>query len=172
MLSSYRQLTLRSHCNDGLMLRRASQRFCDISLGFWSFRRYKMARKKSISVADVERLVEPKKGNVAAIARALGVSRSTVWSRVQESVTLQRALHDARETMLDNVESRLYSNALKGNVPSILFILRTQGGRRGWNERVEHVGEGGGPIKITEVVVERPSVHRTVADEWRDQGIG
>jgi hypothetical protein len=99
-----------------------------------------MADKK-IAVADIEPLVEKYNGNVAAIARALGVNRSTVWARVQESVTLKAALENAREAMLDNAESVLYQKVLIGSTPELLFFLKTQGKRRGYTEKLEVIVE-------------------------------
>lgn len=97
---------------------------------------------QKISVADIEPLVNEYKGNVAAIARKLGVNRSTVWARVQDSSTLKAALEDARETMLDNAESKLYQKVLDGDTVSLLFFLKTQGRSRGYIEKqeVEHGG--------------------------------
>ncbi len=95
-----------------------------------------MANKK-IAVADIEPLVEKFSGNVAAIARALGVNRSTVWARIQESATLRAALDAARETMLDNAESVLYQAVLRGQTAELLFFLKTQGKRRGYTEKLE-----------------------------------
>ncbi len=63
---------------------------------------------RRITNADVEQHIEPTKGNVAAIARALGTSRGTVWNRIQSSPSLQTLLAESRETMIDNAESALY----------------------------------------------------------------
>lgn len=95
-----------------------------------------MAEKK-IAVADIEPLIEKFNGNVAAIARSLGVNRSTVWARVQESSTLKAALEAARESMLDNAESVLYRKVLEGSTPELIFFLKTQGKRRGYTEKLE-----------------------------------
>lgn len=92
---------------------------------------------KKITIADVEPLIEKLHGNIAAIARTLGVNRGTVWNRVIESKTLQVSLEQARETMLDNAESKLYSNALNGDTTSLIFFLKTQGKRRGYTERLD-----------------------------------
>lgn len=90
-----------------------------------------------ISVADVLPLVEPNKGNVAAIARQLGVTRGTIWNRCNESPTLMQALEDAREAMIDNAESMLYKKVLEGSTPELIFFLKTQGRRRGYFEKQE-----------------------------------
>lgn len=90
-----------------------------------------------ISVADVLPLVEPNKGNVAAIARHLRVNRSTIWNRCKESPTLMQALEDAREAMLDNAESMLYKKVLEGSTTELIFFLKTQGRNRGYFEKQE-----------------------------------
>lgn len=101
-----------------------------------------------ITVADVMPLVEPTKGNVAQIARQLGVNRSTVWLRCQESPTLMAALESARESMLDNAESVLYKKVLEGSTVELLFFLKTQGRNRGYVERQEIVTPKDSPFTI------------------------
>jgi len=101
---------------------------------------------RRVTNADVEQHIEPTKGNVAAIARALGTSRGTVWNRIQSSPALQALLADARETMLDNAESSLYRAVLNGEAWAVCFFLKTQGKGRGYVERQEVTGADGGPL--------------------------
>lgn len=96
-------------------------------------------------------LIDERRGNVASVARALGVTRTTTYKHIARYPTVQQALEDARETMLDNAESVLYKKVLEGSTAELIFFLKTQGWRRGWTERVEHSGPGGGPIPITAV---------------------
>ena len=100
-------------------------------------------RRRLISNADVLPLVEKYSGNVAAIAKALHVSRGTVWNRVQSSPELQALLEDAREGMLDNAESSLYRAVIAGEAWAVCFLLKTQGKGRGYIEKVqqEHSGD-------------------------------
>jgi hypothetical protein len=104
-----------------------------------------MAEK--ITVKQIEELIDAKKGNVSAIARTLKVARNTVYKRIRESSTLQQMLDDARETMLDNAESVLYSKVLAGDVTSLIFFLKTQGKSRGYVERQERTGKDGEPME-------------------------
>ena len=103
---------------------------------------------KKILVSDVEPHIVPLNGNIAAIARKLGVSRNTVYARIRESVTLQQMLEDARETMLDNAESMLYRKVLDGDNTALIFFLKTQGKSRGYTERQELTGADGDTIKV------------------------
>lgn len=127
-----------------------------------------MTTPRKIAIADIEPLVEKYNGNVAAIARALGVNRSTVWARVQESANLQAALESARETMLDNAESVLYKKVLEGSTPELIFFLKTQGKGRGYVEKVhqEITGANGGPILIAPASIPLAEDELT---EWRQR---
>ena len=103
---------------------------------------------KKVLVSDVEPHIEPMNGNIAAIARKLGVSRGTVYNRISESTTLQQMLEDARETMVDNAESMLYKKVLDGDMTALIFFLKTQGKQRGYTQRQEISGPDGGPVVI------------------------
>lgn len=98
--------------------------------------------------ADIERLLVEKRGNIAATARALGVTRKTVYKRIDKSDKLQEILHDARETMLDNAETTLYDEALNGNTTALIFFLKTQGKSRGYVERQEMTGADGDALRV------------------------
>lgn len=103
---------------------------------------------KKILVEDVEPLIDEKRGNIAAIARALDVSRHTVYARINESVTLQGKLDDARESMIDTAESQLYQQIEDGNMTAIIFFLKTRGKSRGYVERQEVTGADGGAVEF------------------------
>lgn len=88
------------------------------------------------------------RGNLSAVARALGVSRTTLYKFLQAHPTAQQAVEEARETMLDHAESMLYRKVLDGDTTALIFFLKTQGRRRGYVERVETTGRDGGPVQI------------------------
>jgi hypothetical protein len=92
---------------------------------------------KKATAKQVAALIEDTKGNVAVIAKRLGVNRSTVWNRCKETPTLMAALEQARESMKDNAESALYKAVLSGNITAMIFFLKTQGKDRGYVERQE-----------------------------------
>ncbi len=106
-----------------------------------------MSRKKKILVKDVEPLVKECQGNIAAVARKLKVSWSTVDRRVKESKSLQMAVKEAREASLDLAESKLEEKIREGNLTAIIFKLKTQGADRGYSQRHEITGKAGKPIK-------------------------
>jgi transposase-like protein len=87
-------------------------------------------------------------GNLAAVARAMGVSREGIRKHLQKHPSAQQALEESRETMLDNAESVLYKKALEGSTPELLFFLKTQGKSRGYIERQEVTGKDGASLSI------------------------
>lgn len=82
------------------------------------------------------------RGNVAAIARKLGVARSSVIEFIQARDTLLAIQADVREGRLDDAESALDRAVLAGEGWAICFLLKTQAKGRGYVEKqqVEHSG--------------------------------
>jgi hypothetical protein len=109
--------------------------------------------KPKLNVSDTEAAIEKYSGNLTAVAKYFGVARMTVYRKIAKHASLQEALETARETMLDNVESTLYKQALEGNTTSMIFFLKTQGKSRGYVERQEHTGEDGEPLFPTQQIV-------------------
>ena len=96
-----------------------------------------------ISNKRVEEEIHKYHGNLSACARGLGRSRSWLYLHLESNPKLWDAVHEARETMLDNAESVLYKKVLAGSTPELLFFLKTQGKKRGYIERqqLEHSGD-------------------------------
>lgn len=102
----------------------------------------------AVPLKALEKAIYEKRGNLAAVARAFGVTRGAVAQRVQRSARLQKAVSEARETMLDNAETTLYDEALQGNTAALIFFLKTQGKPRGYTERQELTGADGGDLTV------------------------
>ena len=96
----------------------------------------------------VEERIYKYHGNLSAVARGVGRSRSWLYLYLEKNPDLWEAINEARETMLDNAESVLYQKVLAGSTPELLFFLKTQGKRRGYVERQEVSGPDNGPIEI------------------------
>lgn len=93
-------------------------------------------------------LIDEYSGNLSAVSRALGVNRLTVYRFMEKHPTVKQSLSEAREKMIDNVESKLYSKALDGDTTAMIFFLKTQGKARGYVERQEVTGADGGAIVV------------------------
>lgn len=110
---------------------------------------------------NVIQLIREKRGNLSAVARELKVSRPTLYKYLESRTTVQDALEEARETMLDEAEAKLYEKVLNGDTAELIFFLKTRGKSRGYVERTEHTGADGDAIKIKGYATVSP-------DDWDD----
>lgn len=74
-------------------------------------------------------------GLISHTAKALGCGRTILYSRIQKSATLKKALEDAREETADDIECELIKNAKAGKEASIFFYLKCLGKARGYVEK-------------------------------------
>jgi hypothetical protein len=105
-------------------------------------------RRNELTAEAVINKIKEMHGNVTSVSRAFKMSRQTLYKYINDHPTVQAALDESRETMIDNVESALYTKALKGDTASMIFFLKTQGKKRGYVERSEITGKDGGAIVV------------------------
>lgn len=105
--------------------------------------------QKRPSAAQVEDAIRKSAGNVTAAARGLGVGRTALHARIAKSPELQRILQEERESLVDMAESALRAEVLDRNMTAVIWTLKAspEAKRRGWGERHELSGPGGGPVK-------------------------
>lgn len=96
-------------------------------------------------------------GNMAAVGRKFGVTRTSVWEYVHDRESLKTILAEVKETFIDDIEGSLYRGAKEGNVTAQIFILKTQGKGRGYVERQEQTGADGQPIEVVVKHVSQPT---------------
>ena len=72
----------------------------------------------------------------------------TVRNYVKRHPRLAEVIEETVELNLDTAESQLMTLIANGNIAAVIFYLKTKGKARGYVERVEATGSGGGPIKI------------------------
>ena len=85
------------------------------------------------------------KGFVSVAARGLGCADNTVRNYIERYAVCKQAVTDARESMIDIAEGRLYQNINSGDNTAIIFYLKTQAKHRGYIERYEQKTEISGP---------------------------
>ena len=114
-----------------------------------------MARVNGHTLEEVINAIQEANGLLAAAARKLGVSRTTVYRYVNKYATVKSALDESRESNIDYVEGQLMKAINRGSVPAIMFFLKTVGKSRGYVERqeLEHTGKDGGPVAINMIEV-------------------
>lgn len=96
------------------------------------------------------------KGNKAATARMLGISRRRIAERIDRSVVLTALCQDMVEEILDTAEDNVYADVLKNDPTANRFVLSTRGKERGWASGVAGQGKGG------EIVVQ---INRLAGDD-------
>jgi hypothetical protein len=95
-----------------------------------------MARQR-YSQRRVADAIRSTRGLVSLAARQLGCDRSTVENYCDRYPTVRQALHDAREQRLDIAEAMLHSAVDRGELPAIMFYLKTVGKGRGYGDVVQ-----------------------------------
>ena len=90
-----------------------------------------------------EKIIE-KRGNLSVVARSFGKSRTWLYNALNDKYPeLWDDVKEARESLLDDAESELQKQMLRGNITALIFYLKTQGKGRGYVERQEFTGKDG-----------------------------
>ena len=97
-------------------------------------------------------------GNVSEATKQVPIHRTTHYNWLEADPEYAAAVEAIKESLIDRAEGVLHGLIGDGNVPAVLFFLKTQGKKRGYIERTEtDVTSGGQPIVFeTKVVKNRP----------------
>ena len=87
-------------------------------------------------------------GMISPAARKLGCSRNTITTYMKEYPEIAEAIEDANEEVNDVAELKLYDAIKRGEAWAVCFRLKTKGKSRGYIEKAEIGGAGGGPVSI------------------------
>ena len=87
-------------------------------------------------------------GMISPAARRLGCSRATIRSYMKQYPEIAEAIEDANEEVNDIAELKLLDAIKRGEAWAICFRLKTRAKNRGYIEKAEISGAGGGPVKI------------------------
>jgi hypothetical protein len=97
---------------------------------------------------EMIKALEESKGLIAPAARALGCSRDTIRSYLEEYTAVRQAKLDQREAVTDMAENALYQAILDREAWAVCFYLKCMAKDRGYVERAELTGAHGAPVKI------------------------
>ena len=107
------------------------------------------ARRGHMSEDVIAAAISGSLGNVAFIARRLGVSRMTIWRRISSSERLKELFDEENETMLDNAENELLSlmnpsvnEDPRSRLDALKYYLDCKGKRRGYGRQPIDVNLG------------------------------
>lgn len=107
-----------------------------------------MSKKRQNTAKKIIAAIKESKGLLTLAARKAGISYITVWRYTQDFPSVKQAVEEAKETMTDFAEGKLFEKISKGDITAIIFYLKTKGKSRGYIERHEVGGEGNQPITI------------------------
>lgn len=114
-----------------------------------------MANKRKFTITTFREAVRASNGIKSEVARKLKCSRQTVDTYLKKYPELQDELVKARDSFVDEAESRLMKAVKKNNLTAILFTLETLGKNRGWSKRTEITGiDGENVLKLPPEMVD------------------
>ena len=82
------------------------------------------------------------KGNLSRAADSLGCCRQTLYTRVTSEPEIKQVVDTCRERFLDSLEDVFQNKALSGDTTSGLFLLKTIGKKRGYDQDRDIMVEG------------------------------
>tara|TARA_R110000822_G_scaffold29551_3_gene86706 strand:+ start:2329 stop:2730 length:402 start_codon:yes stop_codon:yes gene_type:complete len=110
----------------------------------------KEQKRTEITKDQLLKQLEQNMGNVTLACHFGKCSRSTFYRYYETDTKFKIAVDDISEIAVDICESELWKQIKDGNVPCILFYLKTKGKSRGYVERQELTGQNGQPINWNE----------------------
>lgn len=89
---------------------------------------------KTIDKDALIKLIHKVRGNLSRVADQIGCHRSTIANRVEKESDLKQAVHDARQRWIDDIEDSAREQAANGDTTMGIFMLKTQGRSRGYDQ--------------------------------------
>lgn len=94
-------------------------------------------KSKKFSREQLIHAVTKTRGLVYLAAQGLGCTPQLIFKRAVQDPELKQLIHDERNRIIDFAEAKLVEAVGKGEAWAVCFLLKTQGRRRGYSERVE-----------------------------------
>lgn len=89
----------------------------------------------------IEALIKSR-GNISRAADKIGCCRHTLHSRINAEPAIKQVLDNCRERFLDDLEDVAQNKALSGDSVMTLFLLKTIGKKRGYDQDRDVIVEG------------------------------
>jgi len=122
-----------------------------------------LSNKSHYSDAVIEEALRLSAGIAGAAALKLNFTPQHMRYLIRNSAELQRIQVEARTNAVDLAEGKLFELINKGDKTCIIFLLKTHGKDRGYVERHEHGGVGGGPIPVAAVITDEATLAEAAA---------
>ena len=114
--------------------------------------------RRAAKITDRDRIARAiitARGVVGEAAHLLGIARNTLWEWTKREPWIREAIESETEALVDVLEQMTAEDAISGDATERRHFLRAKARHRGWGDRVELAGEGGGPISL-QVVIPQP----------------
>jgi len=105
-------------------------------------------KKREETAKRIIKALKETNGLLTMAATKSGIGYRTVCRYVAEYPSVKEAAQDAKESMLDFAEGKLYTKIKAGDNIAILFYLKTQGKARGYIERQEFANPTGESFRV------------------------
>ena len=86
--------------------------------------------------------VRKARGNISRAADKIGICRQTLHSRIKAEPCIKAVVDEYRERFLDDLEDVFQNKALSGDTISGMFLLKTLGKKRGYDQDRDVIVEG------------------------------
>jgi tRNA(Leu) C34 or U34 (ribose-2'-O)-methylase TrmL len=107
----------------------------------------KKEQKRTTITKDVLlKHLEQNMGNITLACHFAKCNRSTYYRFYKNDIDFKKSVDDIQEAAIDICEAEMWKLIKEGNVPTILFYLKTKGKKRGYVERQEITGSDGTPL--------------------------
>ena len=124
-------------------------------------RKGKQGNRPKFTVAKIEEALRRAGGIRSAAALMLGCAPATIRNYIDRHPELAQAEAEILDVNLDLAESKLLKAVESGNMTAIIFYLKCKGKDRGYTERAQIEGPGGGPVRV------RPDLSELTADDLK-----
>ncbi len=85
--------------------------------------------------SSIASLIVKHHGNISRVAEALGTTRTAIRNRCNNDADLKEALEDARERIIDELETSCWDDAIETRDTALrCFLLKTQAKHRGYDQ--------------------------------------
>jgi len=96
-----------------------------------------ISKKRQQTAERIVAAIKGSNGLLTLAARKAGLNYSTVWRYSQDFATVKQAMQEAKESMTDFAEGKLFKKIKDGDTTAIIFYLKTKGRDRGYIEKQE-----------------------------------
>ena len=110
------------------------------------------------------------KGNVTRAADEIDMNRENHYYWCHNDPEYKKAVDKVQDVALDFAEGKLFDGMDEMNMTAVIFYLKTRGKGRGYIERTEITGAGGGPVSHIDPSKLSKDALREILDNYDNAG--